>query len=120
MIRLKRSNVHSLAKLAAVTALIATLMAPQLACHWLALGVIVMHYFWPTRTAPFLLVALMPEVTSYAGTSTIIDASIIVLNVSYVLYFTAYELLYERPHVSCRVATTSINPLALPTKGATV
>ena len=118
MVRLKRSNVHSLAALAAVTALAAALMAPHLPCHWLALAVIVLHYFWPMRSAPFLLIALMPCVTSRAGESMAITASVLMLTCSYALYFAAFEMVYERPRVVCQVPTgaatsaaTSTNPM---------
>jgi hypothetical protein len=129
MVRLKRSNVHSLAALAAVTAFAAALMAPHLPCHWLALAVIVLHYVWPMRSAPFLLIALMPCITSRAGESMAITASVLMMTCSYALYFAAYELaagshslfLNSRlvvPSEPCQVAASgatsgaaSINPM---------
>jgi hypothetical protein len=114
MVRLKRSNVHRLAALAAVTAFAATLMAPQLPYHWLALAVIVLHYFWPMRSAPFLLIALVPCIAGRADESMAVTASVLMMACSYVLYFAAFELVYERPHVVCQVAASaaaSVNPM---------
>ena len=118
MVRLKRSNVHSLAALAAVTAFAAALMAPHLPCPWLVLAVIALHYFWPMRSAPFLLIALVPCITSRAGESMAVTASVLMLTCSYALYFAAFEMVYERPRVVCQVAASgatsgaaSINPM---------
>ena len=118
MVGLQRSNVHSLVALAAVTAFAAALMAPHLPCHWLALAVIVNHYFWTMRSAPFLLIALMPCVTSHAGESMAVTAAVLMLTCSYTLYFAAFEMVYERPRVVCQVAASaatsaaaSINPM---------
>jgi len=119
MVGLQRSNVHSIAALAAVTAFAAALMAPHLPCHWLALAVIALHYFWPMRSAPFLLIALMPCVTSHAGESMAVTASVLMMTCSYVLYFAAFEMVYERPRVVCQVAASatsaaaSTNPMCL-------
>ena len=127
MVRLKRSNVHSLAALAAVTALAAALMAPHLPCHWLTLAVIVMHYFWPMRSAPFLLIALMPCITRHVGESMAVTASVLMMTCSYALYFAAFEMVYERPHVSCRVtasnaagAAASTNPMGTAATSASI
>tara|TARA_B110001450_G_C17298605_1_gene350510 strand:+ start:10 stop:408 length:399 start_codon:yes stop_codon:yes gene_type:complete len=107
MIRLKRSNVHNLAALAAVTAFVAALMAPQLPCHWLTLAVIVTHYYLPIRSAPFLLIALMPCITRHVGESVAVNGSVLVMTCSYALYFAALEMVYEHPHVSYRVTASA-------------